>query len=117
MGARFFFAIVIAAAPSLPSSKAFGCSALDPIVRAMHDVPSLATNDFSDDLDLPGDLERQRLRIPKISEVIADKIRAQIVRGELKEGEYLLPEGQLMEELQISRRRSGKRSASWKPSS
>ncbi|MEZ5709212.1 MAG: GntR family transcriptional regulator [Blastomonas sp.] len=44
-----------------------------------------------------------RIRVPKTSEIVADQIRAQIVRGELKEGDSLPPEGQLMETLGISR--------------
>lgn len=44
-----------------------------------------------------------RIRVPKTSEVVADQIRAQIVRGELEEGGFLPPEGQLMETLGISR--------------
>jgi DNA-binding FadR family transcriptional regulator len=45
----------------------------------------------------------QRIHVPKTSEIVADKIRAQIVRGELGEGDTLPPEGQLMETLGISR--------------
>ncbi len=44
-----------------------------------------------------------RIRVPKTSEIVADHIRAQIVRGELGEGDFLPPEGQLMETLGISR--------------
>ncbi len=44
-----------------------------------------------------------RIHVPKTSEIVADKIRAQIVRGELNEGDTLPPEGQLMESLGISR--------------
>ncbi len=44
-----------------------------------------------------------RLRVPKTSEIIADHFRGQIVRGELKEGDFLPPEGQLMTNLGISR--------------
>jgi DNA-binding FadR family transcriptional regulator len=44
-----------------------------------------------------------RIRVPKTSELVADQIRAQIVRGELSEGDFLPPEGQLMESLGISR--------------
>ncbi|KDA01751.1 FadR/GntR family transcriptional regulator [Hyphomonas oceanitis] len=46
---------------------------------------------------------QQRIRTPKTSEVVADKIRGQIVRGELTEGDTLPPEGQLMETLGVSR--------------
>lgn len=45
----------------------------------------------------------QRIHVPKTSEIVADKIRAQIVRGELSEGDTLPPEGQLMDSLGISR--------------
>lgn len=44
-----------------------------------------------------------RLHVPKTSEIVADKIRAQIIRGELNEGDTLPPEGQLMDSLGISR--------------
>jgi DNA-binding FadR family transcriptional regulator len=45
----------------------------------------------------------QRIHVPKTSEIVADKIRAQIIRGELNEGDTLPPEGLLMESLGISR--------------
>ncbi len=44
-----------------------------------------------------------RIRVPKTSEIVADHFRGQIVRGELKEGDFLPPEGQLMTTLGISR--------------
>lgn len=44
-----------------------------------------------------------RIRVPKASEIVADQIRGQIVRDELNEGDFLPPEGQLMESLGISR--------------
>src|SRR3546814_9043440 len=44
-----------------------------------------------------------RIRVPKTSELVADQIRAQIVRGELQEGDSLPPEGTLMSTLGISR--------------
>lgn len=54
-----------------------------------------------------GDVDQQgqmtRIHVPKTSELVADKIRAQIVRGELSEGDSLPPEGQLMDSLGISR--------------
>lgn len=43
------------------------------------------------------------IRTPKTSEVIADQIRAQIIRGDLSQGDTLPPEGQLMANLGISR--------------
>lgn len=45
----------------------------------------------------------RRIRVPKTSELVADQIRGQIVRGELQEGDYLPPEGQLLTTLGISR--------------
>lgn len=45
----------------------------------------------------------QRIHVPKTSEIVADRIRGQIVRGELHSGDTLPPEGQLMETLGISR--------------
>jgi len=44
-----------------------------------------------------------RIRTPKTSEIVADQIRGQIVRGDLAEGDFLPPEGQLMENLGVSR--------------
>lgn len=44
-----------------------------------------------------------RIHVPKTSEIVADKIRVQIIRGELNEGDSLPPEGLLMENLGISR--------------
>jgi DNA-binding FadR family transcriptional regulator len=46
---------------------------------------------------------RARIHVPKTSEIVADKIRAQIIRGELNAGDTLPPEGQLMDTLGISR--------------
>lgn len=48
-------------------------------------------------------LTRQAIRVPKTAEVVADHIRRRIIRGELKEGDFLPPEGQLMTTLGISR--------------
>jgi len=47
--------------------------------------------------------EPSRIHVPKTSELVANKIRGQIVRGVLTEGDSLPPEGQLMESLGISR--------------
>ena len=44
-----------------------------------------------------------RIRVPKTSELVADQIREQIIRGELNEGDSLPPEGTLMVTLGISR--------------
>lgn len=49
------------------------------------------------------DNSASRIRVPKTSELVADQIRAQIVRGELTEGDSLPPEGTLMTTLGISR--------------
>jgi DNA-binding FadR family transcriptional regulator len=46
---------------------------------------------------------KTRIRVPKTSEIVADHFRAQIVKGELNEGDFLPPEGQLMTTLGISR--------------
>jgi DNA-binding FadR family transcriptional regulator len=51
-----------------------------------------------DGIELP-----TRIHVPKTSEIVADKIRAQIIRGELNEGDTLPPEGLLMDSLGISR--------------
>lgn len=50
-----------------------------------------------------GEAVATRIRVPKTSELIADQIRGQIVRGEIDAGAFLPPEGQLMESLGISR--------------
>lgn len=50
-----------------------------------------------------GEAVATRIRVPKTSEIVADQIRAQIVRGEIEEGDFLPPEGQLMDNLGISR--------------
>ena len=52
------------------------------------------------------DAPSSRIRVPKTSEIVADQIRAQIVRGDINEGDFLPPEGQLMENLGISRPRA-----------
>lgn len=49
------------------------------------------------------EVAESRIRVPKTSEVVADRIRAQIIRGELAEGGFLPPEGPLMETLGVSR--------------
>jgi DNA-binding FadR family transcriptional regulator len=53
--------------------------------------------------DGDGVAARERLHVPKTSEILADRLRAQIIRGELCEGDALPPEGQLMETLGLSR--------------
>lgn len=47
--------------------------------------------------------ENPRIRVPKTSELIANDIRAQIVRGELHEGDSLPPESALMTTFGVSR--------------
>lgn len=46
---------------------------------------------------------REGLRVPKTAEVVADHIRRRIISGELREGDFLPPEAQLMASLSISR--------------
>src|SRR5690606_27941135 len=43
------------------------------------------------------------LRVPKAAELVAGRIRSQIVRGELREGDALPTEGELMKEFGVSR--------------
>lgn len=44
-----------------------------------------------------------QLRVPKAAELLAARIRGQIIRGELREGDALPAEGELMERLGVSR--------------
>jgi GntR family transcriptional regulator, transcriptional repressor for pyruvate dehydrogenase complex len=44
-----------------------------------------------------------QLRVPKAAELLAARIRGQIIRGELKQGDALPPESELMEAFGISR--------------
>lgn len=46
---------------------------------------------------------RQTIKVPKAAEIIAQRIRKSIVRGEIGVGEYLPPEAQLLEAYQVSR--------------
>jgi len=46
---------------------------------------------------------RSRVRVPKTAELVAGRIRRQIIRGEVQEGEALLPESELMAEFGVSR--------------
>jgi DNA-binding FadR family transcriptional regulator len=43
------------------------------------------------------------MHVPKTAEVVADHIRKRIIRGELREGDFLPPEAQVMAALAISR--------------
>ena len=45
----------------------------------------------------------QRIKIPKMAESVASELRKMIVRGELREGDFLVPEAELMEQFGISR--------------
>ena len=45
----------------------------------------------------------QPMRLPKMAELIADRLRRQIVRGELREGDALPPESELLERFDVSR--------------
>ncbi len=46
---------------------------------------------------------QQPFRIPKTAEIVADHIRARVIRGELSDGDFLPPEAQLTATLGISR--------------
>src|SRR5688572_11810979 len=50
-----------------------------------------------------GGSERTAIRIPKTAELVADSIRRQIIGGELREGDTLQPEAQIIEEFGVSR--------------
>lgn len=43
------------------------------------------------------------MRVPKMAEVVADHIREMILCGDLREGDFLVPEAQLMEQFGTSR--------------
>ena len=51
----------------------------------------------------PGAPDRVTIRVPKTAELIADSIRRLITGGELKEGDTLQPEAQIIEEFAVSR--------------
>lgn len=53
--------------------------------------------------EMPAPLRRSALHVPKAPEIIADRIRKQIVGGSLKVGELLPAESKLMEEYGVSR--------------
>jgi DNA-binding FadR family transcriptional regulator len=55
------------------------------------------------DLASPPVGARNVIRIPKTAEVVASRIRKMIIRGEVKEGDFLQPEAQLMEHFGTSR--------------
>ncbi len=57
------------------------------------------------------------VRAPKTAELIAARLRRQIVRGELRPGSRLPPEAELQEQFAVSRaRHCGRRSGSSRPS-
>jgi DNA-binding FadR family transcriptional regulator len=45
----------------------------------------------------------EKIRVPKVADLIASRIRRKIVTRQIAEGEMLLPEGQLMAEFGVSR--------------
>ena len=47
--------------------------------------------------------QAEELRVPKTAELVANRVRKRIIAGDLKEGDSLPPEGQLMEQFGISR--------------
>lgn len=51
----------------------------------------------------PANAARPTIRVPKTAELVADHFRRQIIRGELQEGGFLPPEGQLLVALGVSR--------------
>jgi DNA-binding FadR family transcriptional regulator len=44
-----------------------------------------------------------QIRAPKTAELVADQLRRQIIRGELREGDTLPPESRLLEQFKVSR--------------
>ena len=48
-------------------------------------------------------LDLGRVRAPKIAEVVAARLRRQIVRGEIKAGDFLPPEGVVVAQMKVSR--------------
>ena len=46
---------------------------------------------------------QERVRVPKTAELVAARIRRRIIRGEVKEGDALPPESELMAEFGVSR--------------
>ena len=65
----------------------------------------------------PAASARNVIRIPKIAEVVAGHIRKMIIRGEVREGDFLQPEAALMEHFGTSRPTIAKRSESSRTSS
>lgn len=50
-----------------------------------------------------GGKQQLSVRVPKMAELLATRIRRQIILGQLQEGELLLPEAQLLEQSGVSR--------------
>lgn len=51
----------------------------------------------------PARRRQERVRVPKTAELVAARIRRRIIRGEVKEGDALLSESELMAEFGVSR--------------
>jgi DNA-binding FadR family transcriptional regulator len=56
-----------------------------------------------DHRDVPRDAVGVHVRVPKAGELIANHLRRQIVRGQLREGDALPPENDLMQQFKVSR--------------
>jgi GntR family transcriptional regulator, transcriptional repressor for pyruvate dehydrogenase complex len=52
---------------------------------------------------VPRDAVGVQVRVPKAGELIANHLRRQIVRGQLREGDALPPENELMQQFKVSR--------------
>ena len=52
---------------------------------------------------VPGNAVGVQVRVPKAGELIANHLRRQIVRGQLREGDALPPENDLMQQFKVSR--------------
>lgn len=57
----------------------------------------------SDNGDTLKDVFNEDIRLPKLSHLVASKLREQIVSGKLKPGSQLLPETQMLERFNVSR--------------
>lgn len=73
----------------IASSAPTRAKPIDPVITAEAPAPAL--------------MRRPSLHVPKAPEIVADRIRKQIVAGKLKVGELLPPESRLMEEYGVSR--------------
>jgi DNA-binding FadR family transcriptional regulator len=56
-----------------------------------------------EDVPAPAPPAVQHVRVPKTAELVAARLRRQIIKGELREGEALAPEAVLMEQFGVSR--------------